>query len=408
MTQPPWCLPPYRHPCSPQCRDTESWHFSKCSGLTPIVRGHRTESGQEWSSSHVSTREWGSGARVHPPTDYYEGQEAEDFLKLIKTPRYALDTEFKSSSTYFPKLSLVQIATPTATAIFDPLRQDPQLLAPLLNSDSTMVAHAALNDVDILRHYGLPTPSSVLDTQIAAQLLGHSILSLADLAALLLGVTLDKTHQRRDWTLRPLPPAALEYAAKDVAYLLELADILEDKLCSSGKIPWWHEDSTHALAPVTEDDVVIVGPRSSKALSQRKAAIIRWRERTAQRRDIPRRWVVDDATVLAWARELPLTLPMLSGPEENDLRTAIANAPKLPTRALRRRTKDQKASLVRLRAARDVLAADLRVDAPLLATTKDLERLVDGTWSRLDQGWRREHALGPLRAVLGALPASLP
>lgn len=349
----------------------------------------------------MSTHERGSGARVLSPPTYHEGYAATEFLGTVDVERYAFDTEFSSSSTYFPKLALVQIATPSAIAIIDPLRQDLASLTPLLTSDATMVAHAAGNDLSILRHYGLDLPLRVLDTQIAAQLLGHRILSLADLADLVLGVSLDKTHQRRDWTARPLPRAALDYAASDVRYLLEIADVLEAELAASGKASWWYEESALALSPKPAVLEVTVTQRSSKAMAQKKAALVTWRERVARSRDMPRRWVVDDETIFSWAKALPAELPMLSEAEIHELRSALRDAPKLPTRALKRRSSAQKAALARLRATRDSLAADLSVDAPLLATSKDLEGFVDGQSTRLARGWRREHVLGPLSAALG-------
>jgi ribonuclease D len=331
---------------------------------------------------------------------YHEGDAAAKFLESISADRYAFDTEFASSSTYFPKLALVQIATPSAIAIIDPLRQDPALLTPLLASNATMVAHAAANDLNILRHYGLDLPHKVLDTQIAAQLLGHRVLSLTGLAELTLGVPLDKTHQRRDWTTRPLPRAALDYAATDVRYLLEIANVLEESLRDADKVSWWYEESALALSLRPDALEVTVSPRSSKIAAQKKAAITAWREGVARNRDMPRRWVVDDETVFAWTKALPAELPMLSASEAVELRAAIRSAPNLPTRILKRRTSAQKDALARLRAARDTLAVDLRVDAPLLATAKDLEGLVDGQNTRLVQGWRREHVLGPLSATL--------
>jgi ribonuclease D len=334
------------------------------------------------------------------PLIYYEGTDAAEFLCAIDTTRYAFDTEFASSSTYFPKLALVQIATPAAIAIIDPLLQDPAVLSPLLASSATMVAHAASNDLSILRHYGLDLPRRVLDTQIAAQFLGHRVLSLADLVELTLGVPLDKTHQRRDWTTRPLPRAALDYAASDVRYLLEIANVLEEELHTTGKASWWYEESALALSPKPSVLEVMVSPRSSKITAQKKASLLAWRESVARTRDMPRRWVVNDETIFSWAKALPGELPMLSEGETSQLHAALKEATKLPTRLLKRRSSAQKDALGRLRIARDSLAADLKVDAPLLATSKDLEGLIDGQSTRLGQGWRREHVLGPLSAVL--------
>ena len=96
----------------------------------------------------------------------------------------AVDTEFIREKTYYPLLSLIQIASeqnmacidPFAINDFEPLRQlfqKPELLK---------VFHSPSQDLEILfQHFG-EVPSPVFDTQLAAAVLGfqHQI-SYADL-----------------------------------------------------------------------------------------------------------------------------------------------------------------------------------------------------------------------------------
>src|SRR5690606_36734059 len=88
-----------------------------------------------------------------------------------------------------------------------------------------VIFHDADYDLRILhRDYGF-TATSLFDTRIAAQLLNEPGIGLAALLEKYLGVKLDKKFQRADWSVRPLLPGMLEYAADDTRYLPQLRDI---------------------------------------------------------------------------------------------------------------------------------------------------------------------------------------
>ncbi|MEI7479238.1 MAG: ribonuclease D, partial [Actinomycetes bacterium] len=143
---------------------------------------------------------------------------------------YAIDTEFANQRTYYPRLSLVQIAWPDRVVLIDPFMVDCRLLEPLLAGPALAIAHSAQNDLEVLDHSLGIRPSRLFDTQIAALLLNSEGLSLQHLTSTMLGVTLDKAQQNQDWTRRPLTERALQYAASDVVYLFELASRLRASL----------------------------------------------------------------------------------------------------------------------------------------------------------------------------------
>ena len=68
---------------------------------------------------------------------------------------------------------------------------------------------------------------TLFDTMIAAQLLGEKEIGLAALLAARVGVTLDKAHQRADWSERPLSPSMAAYAAADVVHLPALVGLAD-------------------------------------------------------------------------------------------------------------------------------------------------------------------------------------
>jgi ribonuclease D len=157
---------------------------------------------------------------------------------LVDEPFYALDTEFHRERTYYPKLALLQIAWPEGLALIDPLAVDLAPLGRLLDSDATAVIHAADQDLEVLELACGTIPTHLFDTQVAAGFLGMSSPSLATLYERVLGVRVPKADRLSDWLARPLSTTQLEYAASDVAYLLDVHDKLEGDLDGRGRLGW--------------------------------------------------------------------------------------------------------------------------------------------------------------------------
>ena len=89
-------------------------------------------------------------------------------------PYYALDTEFHTERTYYPKLALIQVGWADKVALVDPLAVDPAPLAPVFTGPGIAVAHAAEQDIDVLETACGGVPATVFDTQIVAGFLGLS------------------------------------------------------------------------------------------------------------------------------------------------------------------------------------------------------------------------------------------
>lgn len=144
-----------------------------------------------------------------------------------------LDTEFESRASG-TRLCLLQLSAGSTIYLIDALANvNFETLARTLDLPNvTWVVHAGLSDVDLVtRVCGLPAPAALLDTQVAFALLGpEASVSLAYLLYRTLGVRIGKTHQADDWTRRPLPASQLAYAAGDVRYLPEAAQLLTERL----------------------------------------------------------------------------------------------------------------------------------------------------------------------------------
>src|SRR5690242_4323737 len=161
--------------------------------------------------------------------------------QLRAQPWIAVDTEFMRERTYYPELCLVQVATDEVVACVDPLALPSlqPLLEVLLEPKTVKVLHAARQDLEIFYNLTGAVPAPVFDTQVVARFLGHpDQAGYGAVVQSILGVTLDKSHARTDWMRRPLPPAALEYAADDVRHLRHLYKKLEVELDSRGRAGW--------------------------------------------------------------------------------------------------------------------------------------------------------------------------
>ena len=231
-----------------------------------------------------------------------DAQLAELLKKVDAADRVALDTEADSLHSYREKLCLLQLSVPAAVddsgsndCIVDPLANiDLQPLRRALEGKE-LVLHGADYDLRMLRRGLNLVASRILDTMIAARLLGIREFSLAAVVKRYFGLTLLKGSQKANWAQRPLPARMAEYAVNDVHYLLPLAEKLETELDRCKRRDWLRQSCQRAveLAAVTrtrnQDELWRI--RGSGILRGRAAAVLRalwqWREKEAEKADRP-------------------------------------------------------------------------------------------------------------------------
>ena len=124
-----------------------------------------------------------------------------------------VDTEFLRETTYWPKLCLLQAATPDEAILVDPLA-DGLSLQPffelLANRNVVKVFHAARQDVEIVWNLAKTIPAPLFDTQVAAMVCGFGDqVSYGELAQTLCRVAIDKSSRFTDWSRRPLSDAQI-------------------------------------------------------------------------------------------------------------------------------------------------------------------------------------------------------
>ena len=334
-------------------------------------------------------------------------------IELLDQPRYAIDTEFHRERTYFPALALVQIAWPDHLVLIDPLALDITALRPLFESDVVAVFHAAQQDLDVLTHAVGAVPERFFDTQIAGGFVGYGTPSLVSILNGEIGVNPPKGDRLTDWLRRPLTEAQRDYAALDVAYLLEVQDKLTAQLEELGRLEWVTQACQELRAkPVSGQlpddawarlkDVRGLRPRP-RAVAQALAA---WRERTAMERNVPVRQVLPDLAILGISQRQPSTEKELSQARGVDdrfsrgkaaaaileaVRVGKAAEPPEPRNGNDELERDLRPAVTLISAWVSQVAKSERIDTSMLATRADLVAFLSNDESaRLAHGWRNE------------------
>ena len=235
---------------------------------------------------------------------------------------FGIDTEFMRERTYRAQLCLVQIASGSSISIIDPLADvDFQPVADLLADRSVeVIVHAGRQDLELFHDEFSVVPTSVFDVQVAAGFAGFGAsLSYGALVKNVVDVTLTKGESYTDWCRRPLTDKQKRYAADDVRWLLQAAARLKEELTGLGRLEWAKEEMQPLGAESTYSaDLDEVWRRVSGrgGLSGRQLAALRelarWREETAMRRNLPRGWVMKDATLVDIARRQPSSIDALA------------------------------------------------------------------------------------------------
>jgi ribonuclease D len=337
---------------------------------------------------------------------------------LAATEFIAVDTEFMRERTYWPKLCLAQVAGPDDAAAIDALAEGIDL-APLdelmANAKVLKVFHAARQDLEIFYLRMNQVPQPLFDTQIAAMVCGHGeAASYESLATKLAKAKIDKSSRFTDWSRRPLSERQISYALSDVTHLRVVYEKLRRQLEKSGRLSWITEEVAVLNDPATyradpEQAWRRLKPRgASPRLLGTLKEVAAWRERTAQRIDIPRQRLLRDEQLLEIASHAPKTTEDLAatrglgrgfaeGWQGRELMEAIERARQIPDAELPSRDRPPE-QLRAPSAVVDLLRTLLRLKAEqagvagrLVASADELDRLAAGKRDIAAlRGWRRE------------------
>ena len=341
------------------------------------------------------------------------------FCKAVAQDSFiAVDTEFMRETTYWPKLCLIQAATPTHEAIIDPLAEGLDLtpfLDILTDPAIIKVFHAARQDTEIFVKLGA-MPKPMFDTQVAAMAAGFGDqVSYDSLVRQMLKIDLDKGSRFTDWSRRPLSDAQLVYAIGDVTHLAALYPKLRERLAKEDRLDWVTSEMEDLVDPALYDTTPDnawkrLKPKkyAAKYLAAFKATAV-WREQAAQDRDQPRGRILKDDAIDEIATQAPTDIEAFNrlravpkgfggsrlGLElieelKRVLADPEAHAPKLDRPSHNQPAPPSVVELLKvlLKAKSD----NAGVASKLIANVADLEKIALSDNAEVDamQGWRRQ------------------
>jgi ribonuclease D len=343
---------------------------------------------------------------------------ADACTRMARHPFVTVDTEFLRESTYYPRLCVAQMATLDEAVVVDALA-DGIDLAPFfaLMADERVVKvfHAARQDIEICWHEAGAIPSPLVDTQVAAMVLGYGdAISYDQLVQRITGDSLDKSNRFTDWTRRPLSEAQLAYAVSDVTHLRDVYLKLSADLEKRQRGDWMREEMKVLTSPATyrfEPEHAWERLKTRVRKPRELAVLIEvaaWREREAQERDVPRGRVLKDDVIGDIVIQAPATIERLAslrslprGFERSRWGEAIVEAVKrglardpktLPPFERPKPTLNGQATVELLKVLLRMTAERHGVAAKVIATVDDLDRIAADDKADVPalSGWRRE------------------
>lgn len=329
-----------------------------------------------------------------------------------------VDTEFLRETTYYPLLCVAQMATDDEAVVIDALAPGIDLapfFALMANEKVIKVFHAARQDIEIMWNMAKTIPHPIVDTQVAAMVLGYGdSISYDQLVQRITGDVLDKSNRFTDWTRRPLTDAQVTYALSDVTHLRSVYVKLAADLAKRNRASWVESEmgvltspETYRMDPDRAWERLKTRVRKPKELAV-LMEVAAWREREAQTRDVPRSRVLKDDVVGDVATQMPTTIERLGqlrslpkGFERSRWGEQIVEAvnrglerdPKTLPRFERSRPAQNGAAIVELlKVLLRMTSESHAVAAKVIATVDDLDRIAadDNADVPALKGWRRE------------------
>jgi ribonuclease D len=339
--------------------------------------------------------------------------------RLATHPFVTVDTEFLRETTFWPKLCVIQLASPDEAVAIDALASGMDLTPffdLMVDPKVVKVFHAARQDVEIVWHLSKRIPEPLFDSQVAAMVLGYGdSISYDQLVQRTNGTQLDKTSRFTDWSKRPLSEAQITYAIADVTHLRDIYVKLTGELEKRGRTEWVAEE----MRVLTSTDTYRQEPERAwerfrnRVRKPRELAVLMevaaWREREAQGRDVPRSRVLKDDNLFDIA---------LTGPKSAEALGAMRSTPKgwersrdglavveavqrglaLDPKTLpaldkhRPQSQAQSATVELLKVLLKMVSEKHHVAAKVVATSDDLDRIAENDEADVGalKGWRRE------------------
>ncbi|MCK5101121.1 MAG: HRDC domain-containing protein [Desulfobacteraceae bacterium] len=248
-------------------------------------------------------------------------EEFEKFYATLKSEKIiAVDLEADSMHHFKEKVCLIQIAGTKSACVLDPLRVNDFSKLKILMEDENIekVFHGSDFDIRSLdREYKIRV-NNLFDSEIACKFLGAKERGLAALLKKYFKVNQDKKFQKKDWSQRPLPDEMISYSIVDVLYLIELAQILKQKLNDKRRLEWAKEEflrQTQVRYEGNRSEYYFMKFKGAGKMDRKTLAVLEsllaMRVKIAEKRDLPLFKVLGAGEITQIAFTKPLTLNQL-------------------------------------------------------------------------------------------------
>ena len=237
---------------------------------------------------------------------------------LIKQKIIYLDTEFLRDQTYWPLLCTVQIRTQRKSYLIDMMSKNPmdfeQFKNILKNKNILKVIHSARQDIEVLLHNFNLVVWPIFDTQLAYGLVSdNNNIGYTSLVEELFKIKLSKRCQQSPWDKRPLSKSQINYAENDVKFLPKIYKVIIEKIKKKKQTNKLNIEINKLKEIKNIFNIKDAYKRiKSKTLSKNELKLLKtiseWREKTAQKINIPRNWVISDKVIIQVVRKKKLEL----------------------------------------------------------------------------------------------------
>tara|TARA_B100001248_G_scaffold219983_1_gene175657 strand:+ start:327 stop:1193 length:867 start_codon:yes stop_codon:yes gene_type:complete len=227
----------------------------------------------------------------------------EDFNFLILSLKneeiLGIDTEFDWRTTYFPILSLLQIAAKEKIFLIDCLRfRNSKKLKNLKNiledQNRLIVFHSSRSDSTVLYTSLNIKVKNVYDIQIAEKVVrGGDIKNYASIVKTYLNISLDKSETNSNWLKRPFTKSQINYAANDVRFLIRIHN-KQKKMLKKKNAYYTVKDLTKKEVSLGSQKLYIPRLKKFKSRNKIEKDLFMWRENMAMERNVPPSYIFKD------------------------------------------------------------------------------------------------------------------
>ena len=231
-----------------------------------------------------------------------------------------VDLEADSMHSFAEKICLIQIAGGSQAYLVDPfcISDFSPFCRILENPDIVKIFHGSDFDVRSLDREMSVEIANLFDTEIACRFLNIKERGLGALLKAYFNIDVNKKYQKVDWSRRPLKEEMITYSVGDVATLVELHDLLKERLEKMGRLAWAKEE--FCLQAKVKYEYNHVKPlfkrfKGAGKLDNRSLAVLEHllevRLSQAEKKDLPPFKIMSNQSILTMATRRPKSIPQI-------------------------------------------------------------------------------------------------